>query len=137
MKQLLFLISLLSIVSIHPYAFVFGSKSDAPTAGVNIAVFWPDGKVAARHQHIMPGNHGRNAEWNWESIRDQSKGKIPRGGKLQFVISKGLYGEIDPRGIIYKGEIASDGRFGFITKKEGDRYVVRPDQQASDEYRPA
>ncbi len=89
-------------------------------------------KVAARHKGIKPGNRGRNAEWNSQDI--EREGGVKPGTKMPFLISKGMYGDLDRRGDLYRGEIASNGRFGFITKKEDDRYVVVPDQNASNEY---
>ncbi len=86
----------------------------------------------------MRGNHGRGAEYNWAEIAKKTRFK--RGDKIPFDIAIATGRN---RNVIYTGEIASDGLFGFVVKHSKDPrtnfdvYTVVPEQEAANEYRPA
>ena len=138
MKHIYYLMALCAMVSIHPYAFVHGSKSDVDK--VNIVVMG-NGISDAYHLDVKKGNRGRGAEWNWKSIEKKSKGKIKKGSMVSFQIALGTPTATFGR-TIYQGQLASDGLFAFVVKRSKDprtnkdAYTLVPhDASAKSEYK--
>ncbi len=131
---------LLSVISIHPYAFVFGSNSQwQGEVAIKVSTKVGSLQKTIKEHKIKPGNKGRGAEWNWSDI--EKRYGIKKGDNLLFSIymidNKNDNAPFEYKKI-YGGKIKSDGRFGFVINKDmKGKYVVNEDPAAWDEYTPA
>lgn len=133
------------VSSAYPYAFMLGKDSEMNSAEIYVSLYsqLADKKIPAiaswsiAHHTIHKGNKGRGAEWSSQEII--KKNKLQPGTPLYFYVV--VYEHWLKPQKIYRGEIAPNGKFGFIIKKvmvdNIPTYRVIPSEEATNEYEPA